>query len=399
MEPRSGVKVMVGLFVFVGLVLFAASLFLLGERGWYFRAQHRLQAFFTSVAGLQEGASVRVAGVAVGRVSRIQLPRPPEQRVLVELQLAGDAIENVRRDSVARVETLGVMGDKFVEISVGSPQEPRLPDGGTVAVEESADFGALVAQAQRVLGHAERLGASLERGEGALPWLMNDPASKRLVGDAIGAVRTAATSIERGGGALPWLLNDPQSKQLIAETLGSARAVAASVEHGDGAVSWLIQDSDSRRLMQDLGRAAEALAAVSTEVKEGRGLAHALIYDPESAKILEQASHTLEETRALVEAIRTGDGALPALLFDPETKRLVENLTEASEHLDAITAKIARGEGTLGAFLLDPTVYEDLTTLLEGAQRSRILRWGIHHTLESGRAARHESENAAASGK
>ncbi len=331
MEPRSSVKIVVGLFVFAGLLLFAASVFFLGERGRYFAPQHPLKTFFTNAAGLHQGAMVRLAGVAVGRVTGIRLPSPPERKVLVELNVAGGAIENVRRDSVARIETMGFLGDKFIAISVGNPQEPRLPDGGTLRGEEPEDFGALLGQGKRVLGHAEQFAASLNRGEGALPWLIQDPASRKFV--------------------------------------------------------------------QDLGRTAKALAALSTEVKEGRGLAHALIYDPEGGKIVEKASQTLQEVDSLLQAIRDGDGAIPALLSDPKSRQLVENLTETSQHLKEITAKIARGEGTLGAFLVDPTVYENLTALLEGARRSWILRWVIRSAVESGREAEQEEIQARANKK
>lgn len=356
MEPRARDKIIAGGFVFVGLFLLAASIFLLGQRGRYFAPQHRLRAAFTNVAGLHEGATVRLAGVAVGRVTRIRLPAPPARKVLVELRVAGDAIDDVRRDSVARLETMGILGDKFIEITVGSPREPRLQDGGTLVVEETADFAALIGQGQRALAHAERLAASLEQGAGALPWLVNDPESKRLV----------------------------------TETLSSVHAVAVAAERGDGAVSWMLQDPASRRLAQDLGHAAETLATLADEIKDGRGLAHALIYDPEGGKVLEQVSQTIEDVQALVGAIRTGDGAISALINDPASRELLTNLTKVSQRLDEISAKLARGEGTLGALLADPTVYEDLTALLEGAQRSRILRWGIRHTLESGRAARKE---------
>lgn len=331
MEPRTSVKIIVGIFVFAGLLLFAVSIFFLGQRGRYFAPQHPLNAYFTDVAGLHEGATVRLAGVPVGRVTAIRLPSPPEQKVLVELSVAGGAIENVRRDSVARIETVGFLGDKFIEISVGSPQEPRLPDGGTLRVEEPADFTSLVSQGQRVLGHAERFAASLERGEGAVPWLIRDPASRKLV--------------------------------------------------------------------QDLGRTAEVLGALSTEVKEGQGLAHALIYDPDGGKMVEKASQTLLEVHALLQAIQKGDGAISALLHDPKSRELVENLTETSGHLKEISAKIARGEGTLGAFLVDPTVYENLTALLEGARRSWILRWVMRSTLESGREALQEKAEAGANKK
>ena len=438
MDSRPAVKIAVGIFVFTALLLFAGSLFLVGQRGGYFAPQHLLRAFFTDVSGLRAGAPVRVAGVTAGRVSRIQLPTLSERRVLVELDVTADALDSLRRDSVARVGTLGFMGDKFVEISVGSARKPRLLPGATIAAEESTDFGALIGQGERVLRHAERLGASLERGEGALPWLVNDPESKRLLVEALGSVRAAgasaqrlaaslergdgvlpwlvndpdskrllaetlgslhssaraaerlAASFEHGGGALPWLLNDPESKQQIAQALDAIRGVATAIQHGDGAVSWLIRDPASRRFVEDLGRTAETLAALTKEVKEGRGLAHALIYDPEGGKMLKRASQAVEEVRSLLQAIESGDGAIAALLFDPESRQLVENLQKTSRHLEEITGKIARGEGTLGALLADPTVYEDLTTLLEGAERSWILRWGIRHTLKAGQKARNE---------
>ncbi|MFQ5846751.1 MAG: MlaD family protein [Candidatus Methylomirabilales bacterium] len=327
MNPRTNVKLMAGLFVFAGLLLFAASIFFLGERGRYFAVQHPLKASFTNVAGLHQGAPVRLAGVAVGRVTAIRLPTPPNQKVLVELNVAGTAIESIRADSIARIESMGFLGDKFVEISVGT-QDSTLPDGATLRTEEPPGFGALVGQGRQALGHVERFAASLEEGKGALPWLIQDPAS--------------------------------------------------------------------RQFMQDLGRTAEALAAVSKEVKEGRGLAHALIYDPEGGRMIEKASQTVAQVQSLLQEIREGDGALPTLLFDPNSKQLLENLTEVSEHLKAISAKMAQGEGTLGALLVDPTAYEDLTALLEGAQRSWILRWVIRSTLKSGREARHEKATVGA---
>lgn len=391
MEQRPSVKLVVGIFVFFGLLVFAASIFFLGERGRYFSTQHHLKAFFTGVSGLHEGATVRLAGVAAGRVSGIRLPSPPDQKVLVELSVAGGAIENIRRDSVARIETLGFLGDKFIEISVGSPQEPRLPDGATLRVEEPPDFGAIVGQGQRVLGHAERIAASLD----TMLSTLERAKTAEVVAGAARTVERLAASLERGEGALPWLAKDPESKRLVAETISSVRAGAAFLEHGEGALPWLIQDPASRRLAKDLGRAAETLAALSTEIRDGGGLAHALIYDPEGGKVVKEVSQTLQEVQSLLQAIRAGDGAIPTLLFDAKSRDLVENLADASRHLKEIGEKVARGEGTLGAFLVDPTVYEDLTDLLEGTRRSWILRSVIRSTVESGR----EIQNEKASGK
>jgi len=208
----------------------------------------------------------------------------------------------------------------IVEISVGSAEQPRLPDGATLQVEERLDVAAFIGQGQRVLGHAERVAASLD---------------------------TMLSTLE-----------ESKTPEAIAGAARTLERIAASMERGEGAIPWLIQDPASRRLVQDMARAAEAVGALAKEVKEGQGLAHVLIDDPEGAKLVQ------------------------------ESRDLVKNLTEASRHLNEISEKIARGEGTLGALLADPILYENLTTLLEGTQRSRLLRSVIQSTLESGRHAR-----------
>lgn len=347
MEPRASTKLVAGLFTFTGLLIFAASVFFLGERGKYFSTQHPLKTFFNSVAGLHVGAPVQLAGVVVGRVARIRLPSPPEQKVLVELNVAGDAVYNIRRDSVARIATRGFLGDKFIDITLGTAKEPGLPDGATLKAEDPTDPGVLIEQGQRVLGHTERITASLD---------------------------TMVSTLEKS-----------KTAEAIARLVRELDGLAQSLERGDGALAWLIHDPASRRFVEDLGRSARTLAELSQAVKEGPGLAHALIYDPEGGRIIERASEMLREIGDLAQAIRDGDGAIPTLLFDPKTASLAEDLSEASRELREISARIARGEGTLGGLLVDPTVYEDLAALLEGTRRSWILRWVISNTLESGR--------------
>jgi phospholipid/cholesterol/gamma-HCH transport system substrate-binding protein len=347
MEPRASIKLVAGFFVFTGLLLFAASVFFLGERGKYFSTQHPLKTFFNSAAGLHVGAPVQLGGVVVGRVTGIQLPSPPEDKVLVELNVAGDAVDNIRRDSVARIGTRGFLGDKFIDISLGTPKEPVLPDRATLRAENVTDPGALIDQGQRVLSQTERITASLA---------------------------TMVSTLEKS-----------KTAETAAHLIAELDSLARSLERGDGALPWLIHDPASRRLVENLSRSAETLAELTQAVKEGPGLAHALIYDPESGRILEKAPETLQEMSSLIQAVRDGDGAIPALLFDPKTASLAYDLTEASRKLKEISAGIARGDGTLGGLLMDPTVYEDLTALLEGARRSWILRWAIRNTLESGR--------------
>jgi len=89
----------------------------------------------------------------------------------------------------------------------------------------------------------------------------------------------------------------------------------------------------------------------------------------------------------LARSAKEGPGLLHALIADPKGASLVADLADAAADLKRISGKLARGEGTLGALLDDPTLYEDLSALLRGAERSWILRTVIRSGLDQGRAS------------
>jgi len=144
-----------------------------------------------------------------------------------------------------------------------------------------------------------------------------------------------------------------------------------------------------------MGRLTRTLAGLEDmvrEAREGRGLLHALIYDPEGAELIARLGRSGEQLEGLVRSIREGQGLVPSLLFDPESAKVLEDIKAAAAGIKAVTAdlqvvtaRLRQGEGTLGALLEDPTVYEDLSALLRGANRSVLLRSLIRSTREDGR--------------
>src|SRR5262245_2161134 len=133
-EERSerGLKLRVGIFVLVALAAFLGLIYALGARAALFEPRYTIHAEFTEVGGLSEGATVRLAGVQIGRVTGVHLPGHPGGQVRVDLTIAKRYAGRIRRDSVARIETQGLLGDKIVEITVGyaSSEERRVGKGG-----------------------------------------------------------------------------------------------------------------------------------------------------------------------------------------------------------------------------------------------------------------------------
>lgn len=177
-----------GLFMLTTLAILAACVFLVGRGESKFGSNYRVRSEFENVAGLSAGADVRVGGTRKGTVRSIQLPKTPDGRVMVTMDLAKETQSIVKRDSVAAIQSEGLLGDKFVEISFGSEDAERLKGGETIDSEPPLDISDLLNKANQILdttqgalesiqGTTDNLGmitAKINTGQGTIGKLIND---------------------------------------------------------------------------------------------------------------------------------------------------------------------------------------------------------------------------------
>jgi outer membrane protein OmpA-like peptidoglycan-associated protein len=129
-----------GLFIVTTFLILAAGVFLIGEKRFLFRHTYRLEAEFQNVAGLDNGAGVRVGGIHLGTVKYISLPSGPNGKLTVVMDMADSTKNIVRQDSVATIKTEGLLGDKYVEVSFGSEKAGAIESGDTIKGETPVDF-------------------------------------------------------------------------------------------------------------------------------------------------------------------------------------------------------------------------------------------------------------------
>jgi hypothetical protein len=130
----------VGFFVFLALLFLSIGIFLIGNKEFLFSPTYRLKAEFQTVSGLNNGAEVRIGGIHQGTVTEIDLPSQPGGKVAVVMNLRTQTRDVVRSDSRATIKTEGILGDKFVEISFGSPNAGAVPNDGTIASNTPPDL-------------------------------------------------------------------------------------------------------------------------------------------------------------------------------------------------------------------------------------------------------------------
>src|SRR5262245_37670696 len=114
----------VGVFATLGLVLLAWLIWRIEDIHPFREKGRKVDASFTSVAGLDDKAAVRVAGVRVGRVDGIRLEGT---HALVTLLLEKKV--PLTQGASARIANMGLLGDKYVELVPGPPGAPELPKG------------------------------------------------------------------------------------------------------------------------------------------------------------------------------------------------------------------------------------------------------------------------------
>ena len=386
-------KLRVGVFVLIGVVAFLGMIYALGARARLFEPRYTIHAEFGEVGGLVEGATVRLAGVQIGRVTGVRLPPEPGGRVRVDLTIGRQFANRVRKDSVARLETQGLLGDKIVELSVGTVAAAAVKHGDTIDSQESQDIGRVMAQSGQVIKSVSALAESLrETAEklnksGLIDEAVATVASARKTTDQVGRV---ISEIERGKGwAHVLVYEEPVALKQLNQVIVTTQGLLERVQRGEGAAGVLVSP-DSTASAKRFVAALDRLSRIVEQPSPEDGVLPALLFDPKYRALLDDVRVVAHNMRDISDRLAGGRGTLGALLKDqPGDGGLGQASADfqvTMANLKAISEKINNGEGTVGALIADPTVYERLVTILDGAQRSFLLRTMIRSLGKDGDA-------------
>lgn len=376
-----GLKLRVGLFVLVAVAAFLGMIYALGARARLFEARYTIHAEFTEVGGLTEGATVRLAGVQIGRVSGVNLPRQPGGKVRVDLNITKRYADRIRRDSTARIETQGLLGDKIVEITVGTPAAPVVQAGETMAARDPADLGHIIGEGAQVVRSVAALTEGLRKSAEAF----SDTRIVQDIGAATASARRATDQlaritgeVEKGRGwAHALIYEEPEALKRLDALLARTQAILDRVDRGEGAVG-VLTSAQSTEAAKKFVAAMDRIGKLANRPSGDEGLLPALLFDPAYKSVLDDLRTVTRNLREVSDRVVGGRGTLGSLVRDSGDdgglRLAVEDLRVAIANLKSITEKINDGEGTLGALIVDPTLYERLVSIVDGAQRSFLLR-------------------------
>jgi phospholipid/cholesterol/gamma-HCH transport system substrate-binding protein len=321
----------VGLTVGIALVIVVVGILLISKGVGALGRHYTLKAYFPEAEGLRSGAEVDLAGVPAGNVDRVYVSnsRDPSRAVVVVMSLRRDFQDEIRADSVATIQTAGLLGQSFVDISRGSTAQPVLSDGAAIAAKEGPDIKQVVNNANDVLSNLTLLSAKL-----------ND----------------ITNEITAGKGTIGRFIYDAALYDRVSNTTAEAQRILTKVSNGQGTLGQLVaSDTLANKLNSTLDRANRMM----DQIQNGHGSLAKFINDPSLYNNLNQ---DLAQAKSLMGGIEHGNGTLSKLYGDPQ---LYNRLNRVAGNLNIITQRMAQGQGSLGLLSTDTKLYDNLSQSMQ----------------------------------
>ena len=274
----------IGIFVLVGFILLIVFIFYLGSKEKMFSSTSEIKSRFATVSSLKKGAEVDMAGINVGSVKSIELPRNARDSVTVTMKIVTDALKLIHTDSKASITTQGIIGDKVIFISMGGDSTPAVTPGSTIGGLGSPDYTriydtalAVVSQLDSVALAAKMLIQKIQQGNGTLAKLVNDPA---LYNNANATMASAKGTMERANEAMAKISGgfDTISHQMS--------DIVGKVNRGEGSLGKLLTKDD---VYDNIRKTSDNLMTSSNDLHDA--LAKIALASGRAAEVTEAFKH------------------------------------------------------------------------------------------------------------
>lgn len=396
-RPARLAELKVGIFAIVTMAILALAVFNIGTRVGLLEDTFRAKTYLNDTSGLKPSDIVLIGGVEAGNVTRIKISKPGEmpptetnrmnlaqirelealaeeerkkqpleENRLKEIQSGIDRIRRrlqnvevyldikqeyrvwIQRDSNISLGSIGLLGDKYVEVSLGRSDEPPL------VVEEEFEtwFGVETEEVVVITGSTEA--GFRELILGANDVLVNVEALS-------GRLQEIMKGLGEGQGTVGQFLTNPEFfnkvNNIMASTQQTSERVATLVERlleGSGTVPSLIREDD---IYQSVRGISARMDEIIKRIEQGEGTLGKLSKDP---SLYDRIEHTTASLESITKRMEAGEGTLGRLSTDDQLYvDLRRNMDQMAEFLKAIQ----EGEGTLGRLAKDEALYENLNHL------------------------------------
>jgi len=284
-------NVLVGIFVVLGLAILAGGILAVGNIHSTFVPKITVTTSFPDVNGLQPGNNVWFSGLKVGTVSGLEFVG--ESQVRVSLKIDEQTQRYVHKDAMAKLSSDGLIGNKIVVITSGTPGSPSIEDGDVLqtAVEPSTDDMLVMLQESNqdlraVASDLKSITQQIASGQGTIGRLLYDPA----MADSLAATTTSLAEASQNADKTTAALSNYTSN------LNKPGNLLHDIAHDKDVYPALTKTSEGlAAASEDAAAAAKSLRAATTDTDSPTGV---LLSDEEAAADLKSTFANLETSSA-----------------------------------------------------------------------------------------------------
>lgn len=297
MQTRSKTRtVVVGIFIFIGLVIFCLAVLVLGGQKKAFMPSVQVRAMFQDVGGLAKGNNVWYSGVKVGSIKKITFLEPHKIEVLINIDK--DYVAFIHKDVKAKVSADGLIGNKIIALSGGTPEAPVIEDGDEVMPETSISSDELMNTLQvnnknlvDITANLKIITNDMAAGKGTLGKLIRDTAVYDRLAQTLANLQQTAANAQRLTNSLASYSAKLQTKGVLANDLVTDTTVFNRLRGTANSMEQAAQNAN-----ETVKSLQSASANVNKQLSSPQSAAGVLLNDPETAENLKQTITNLESS-------------------------------------------------------------------------------------------------------
>jgi len=321
----------VGLTVVAGSLILAILILLMTSTGGILTPKIRLISYFDNAGGLQPGAVVRLQGVDIGSVAKVEVVSDSAHQltpVEVIMKVSTKFHSNLRKDSVATLATAGVLGATFVDIDSSVAKAREAQDGDVLPTKETPQIEDVVRASQSSLQNFDALEKRVDR---------------------------ILSFVESGQGSIGKLVYDPTLYNQLNATVAEFQTLVADVANGKGSIGKALVSDELYRNANDT---ISKLNQIIDDLNAAKGTAGKFLKDP---TLYNNLNETAANVKKLSDDINAGRGGIGVIARDPDFAAKLKN---TMNNISALTDRLQSGQGTAGKLLQDETFYNNLNQLM-----------------------------------
>lgn len=242
MNENRNETIKVGLFVVAGLVIFAASIILIGGDKFLFKDHYNLNVKFDQIQGLSTGSVVSYSGITIGNVSSVNVAKD-NGGIVLGLKLDQEYQNIITESAIASVRTQGALGDKYIYIQPGDLNAKALKENEFLTTDTGGDIMDMLLkkgdELSKVIKTAEELTKIFQQinAEGRAgsiakhldqllvesTKLVSDVRGKGELSNSLAKLESILLKIDQSQGTIGALINDPTVHRQLVKLLGGKK--------------------------------------------------------------------------------------------------------------------------------------------------------------------------------